>query len=91
MDLSTSNSSTSTKTFVKSVPSGTLYSHQLDNSETNQTTATINNDDTADSSNLYDSAVDGSLTTFVSFSSKFIYFISEAYKIFDIVFFFLFY
>lgn len=76
MDLSTSSSSTSTKTYVTSVPSRTLYSHQLDNSETNHTSVTINNDDTADSSNLYDSAVDDSLTTFVSFSSKFIYFIS---------------
>ncbi|TMW48857.1 hypothetical protein DOY81_006051 [Sarcophaga bullata] len=70
MDLSTTSSSTSTKTFVTSAPSRTQYSHQFENSETNRTTGTINNDDTAGSSNLYDSAMDNSLTTFVSFSKS---------------------
>lgn len=71
MDLSSSSSSTSTKTYATAAAlSQTQTPNQIDNNETNNSTGTINNDDTAASYSLYDSAMDNSLTTFVSFSGK---------------------
>ncbi|KAI8119654.1 TraB domain-containing protein [Lucilia cuprina] len=71
MDLSSSSSSTSTKTYTTATDlSQRQTPNQIDNAETNKSTGTINNDDTAGSYSLYDSAMDNSLTTFVSFSES---------------------
>lgn len=71
MDLSSSSSSTSTKTYVTAAALSQTHSpNQIENVETNNSTGTINNDETAGSYSLYDSAMDNSSTTFVSFSGK---------------------
>lgn len=69
MDLSSSSSSTSTKTYVTAAAlSQTQSPNQIENVETNNSTGTINNDETAGSNSLYDSAMDN--TAFVSLSGK---------------------
>ncbi|KAM7364742.1 uncharacterized protein ACRADG_001111 isoform 1-T4 [Cochliomyia hominivorax] len=71
MDLSSSSSSTSSKTYATAAAQlQTQTPNQNDNIEVNNSKGTINSDDTAGSYSLYDTAMDNSLTTFVSFSES---------------------